>query len=144
MSRLFLQEASMNRVAVAVIGLGLTGLLGCPANAQAVDPYQAMGAVNTPCPNSQCIISFPAVPMGKRLVLTSVSAQLGPANSLLLEGNGVTYFVPKLEPTAINVAQPITLYYAPGATPTARIYAGGISGSTSMVVTVVGYYVPAQ
>ena len=62
----------MNRVAVGLIGLGLAGLLGSRANAQTIEPYQAMGAKNTPCPNNQCIIPFPPVPQGKRLVLTSV------------------------------------------------------------------------
>jgi hypothetical protein len=134
----------MNRVAVGLIGLGLAGLLGCPANAQAVEPYQAMGGQNTPCPNDQCIISFPAVPQGKRLVLTSVSAQLGRTiSSFVLEGSGVVYFVPKLDPTTDNVAQPITLYYEPGATPTARIFANN-TPSTSLIVTVVGHLVPAQ
>jgi len=135
----------MNRVAVGLIGLGLAGLLGCPANAQAVQPYQAMGARNTPCPNNQCIISFPAVPQGNRLVLTSVSAQLGTTiNSFVLEGSGVTYFVPKLDPTIGNVAQPITLYYEPGATPTARIFALNTPPNTSLIITVVGHLVPAQ
>ena len=112
---------------------------------QAVQPYQHMGAVNTPCPNNQCIISFPTVPQGKRLVLTSVSAQLGTTiNSFALEGSGVTYFVPKLDPTIGNVAQPITLYYEPGATPTARIFAPNTQQGTSLIITVVGHLVPAQ
>jgi hypothetical protein len=49
----------MSRVAVGLIGLGLGGLLGSQANAQTIEPYQAMGAKNTPCPNNQCIIPFP-------------------------------------------------------------------------------------
>src|SRR3954447_27085881 len=51
---------------------------------------------STTCPGGQCILSFPTVPAGKQLVITNVSAQLGPAsNELVLEGNGVSFFVPK-------------------------------------------------
>jgi hypothetical protein len=135
----------MNRIARALVGLGLAGLLACPANAQTVQPYQHSGFRNTPCPNNQCIIEFPAVPMGKRLVLTSVSAQLGTTvNSFVLEGSGVTYFVPKLDPAIGNVAQPITLYYEPGTTPTARMFSANTPTGTSLIVTVVGHLVPAQ
>jgi len=134
----------MNRVAV-VIGLGLAGLLGSRANAQTIEPYQAMGAKNTPCPNNQCIIPFPPVPQGKRLVLTSVSAQLGTnVATVVLEGSGVSYFVPRLAQTNGFVAQPVTLYYGPGATPTARIFSGNTPASESQIVTIVGHLVPAQ
>ena len=137
----------MNRVARALIGLGLAGLLGFPANAQPVQeqPYQHTVGRNTPCPNNQCIFTFPAVPMGKRLILTSVSAQLGTTmDAIVLEGSSVTYFVPKLNPAIGNVAQPITLYYEPGMTPTARIFSGGTSQPISLIVTVVGHLVPAM
>ena len=125
-------------------GLCLAGFVGGPANAQALDPYQNMGAINSAtCPNAQCIISFPGVPQGKRLVLTSVSAQLGPAaNSFVLEGSGVTYFVSKPDPNIGVLAVPITLYYGPGSVPTARIFAPNTAQNTSLVVTVVGYLVP--
>lgn len=133
----------MNRIAVGLIGLGLAGLLGYRANAQTMEPYQATGFKNTPCPNNQCIISFPPVPQGKRLVLTSVSAQTGTTvDTIVLEGSGVSYFVPRLAQR--NVAQPITLYYEPGATPTARMFSGNTPPSQSLVVTIVGHLVPAQ
>ena len=64
------------------------------------------------------------MPPGKRLVVTSVSAQLGPAsNQLVLEGGGVTYFVPKSHPDLGYLAAPVTVYYGAGSTPTARIFA---------------------
>jgi hypothetical protein len=135
----------MNRVAVLLIGLGLAGLLGSRANAQTIEPYQAMGAKNTPCPNNQCIIPFPPVPQGKRLILTSVSAQLGTnVATVVLEGSGVSYFVPRLAQNNGFVAQPVTLYYGPGATPTARIFSGNTPASESQIVTIVGHLVPAQ
>ena len=135
----------MNRVAVGLIGLGLAGLIGSRANAQTIEPYQATGAKNTPCPNNQCIIPFPPVPQGKRLVLTSVSAQLGTnVATVVLEVSGVSYFVPRLAQTNGFVAQPVTLYYGPGATPTARIFSGNTPASESQIVTIVGHLVPAQ
>jgi hypothetical protein len=135
----------MNRVAVGLIGLVLAGLLGDRANAQTMEPYQAMGAKNTPCPNNQCIISFPPVPQGRRLVLTSVSAQLGTnVVALVLEGSGVSYFVPRFAQANGYVAQPITLYYGPGATPTARIFSANTPPSQSQIVTIVGHLVPVQ
>ena len=134
----------MNRVAIGLIGLGLVSLLGYQANAQTMEPYQASGSKNTPCPSNQCIISFPTVPQGKRLVLTSVSAQLSTnVDALILEGSGVSYFVPRLQPRGY-VAQPITLYYGPGATPTARIFSLNTPPSESQIVTIVGHLVPAQ
>ena len=133
----------MYRVAVGLIALGLAGLVGYRANAQTLEPYQASGFKNTPCPNNQCIISFPPVPQGKRLVLTSVSAQLGTTiDTIVLEGSGVSYFVPRLAQR--DVAQLITLYYGPGATPTARMFSANTPASQSLVVTIVGHLVPAQ
>ena len=111
-----------------------------------LDPYQAMAGVadSTTCPGSQCILSFPTVPAGKRLVITSVSAQLGPASDqLVLEGNGVSFFVPKSDPNIGYLASQVTLYYDAGTTPTARIFAPSTTQHTSLIVTLVGHLVPA-
>src|ERR1700745_4044256 len=49
----------------------------------------------------QCILKFPAVPSGKRLVITHVSAQLGLSNdSFVIEGNGGAFFLQKPYQTA--------------------------------------------
>ena len=109
-----------------------------------LDPYQAEAAIpdSTTCPGGQCILSFPTVPAGKRLVLKSVSAQLGPvANSLVLEGSGVAYFVPKSDPNIADLAAQVTLYYDAGTTPTARIFVGSSTQHTSLIVTLVGHLV---
>jgi hypothetical protein len=98
---------------------------------------------STTCPSAQCILNFPAVPRGKRLVLTSVSAQLGPAsNQLVLEGNGVSYFVPKSHPDLGYLAVPVTVYFNAGSAPTARIFAPNTAQHTSLIVTLVGHLVP--
>ena len=109
-----------------------------------LDPYQAMAAIgdSTTCPGAQCVLSFPPVPAGKRLVLTSVSAQLGPvSNELVLEGNGVSYFVSKSDPNLDYLNSQVTLYYDAGTTPTARIFAPSTTQHTSLIVTLVGYLV---
>jgi hypothetical protein len=110
------------------------------------DPYQAMASVadSTTCPGGQCILNFPTVPAGKRLVITSVSAQLGTvANALVLEGNGVSFFVPKSDPNILFLASQVTVYFEAGTTPTARIFVGNSAQHTSLIVTLVGYLVPS-
>ena len=109
-----------------------------------LDPYQAEAAIpdSTTCPGGQCILSFPTVPAGKRLVLKSVSAQLGPvADSLVLEGGSAAYFVPKSDPNNGVLASQVTFYYDAGATPTARMFVGTSTQHTSLIVTLVGHLV---
>ena len=78
-------------------------------------PYQHSGAVNSGgCPSNQCIITFPVVPAGKRLIVTSVSAQLGPiAGPIVVEGTSASYFVPKADPSIGYIAAPVTIYFDP-------------------------------
>jgi hypothetical protein len=106
-----------------------------------LNPYQAEAAIpdSTTCPGGQCVLSFPTVPAGKRLVIESVSAQLGPvADALVLEGSGVAYFVPKSNPNIGVLASQVTVYYDTGTTPTARIFVGNSTQHTSLIVTLVG------
>lgn len=106
-----------------------------------LNPYQAEAAIpdSTTCPGGQCVLTFPTVPAGKRLVIESVSAQLGPvADALVLEGSGVAYFVPKSDPTIGVLASQVTVYYDTGTTPTARIFVGNSTQHTSLIVTLVG------
>jgi hypothetical protein len=78
-------------------------------------------------------------------VITNVSAQLGPAgNQLALEGNGVSFFVPKSDMNIGYLASQVTLYFEGGTTPTARIFAGNSTQHTSLIVTLVGYFVPTE
>ena len=92
---------------------------------QSVEPYQATAVVgdSATCAGGQCQFTFPTVPAGKRLLITSVSAQLGQTHdTIVLEGNGVSYFVTKTHPDLGNVTAPVSLYYEPGSTPTARVF----------------------
>ena len=137
----------MNFIALRMCAIGALAVqpYGSPASAQTLEPYQATASIgdSTTCPSAQCILSFPAVPQGKRLVVTSVSAQLGPAsNQLVLEGGGVTYFVPKSHPDLGYLAAPVTVYYSAASTPTARIFAPDTTQHTSLIVTLVGHLVP--
>ena len=49
----------MNRVTLALIGLGLAGLLGCPANAQTVEPYQPFGPATRRARTTSASSRFP-------------------------------------------------------------------------------------
>jgi hypothetical protein len=107
---------------------------------QSVEPYQAMAVVgdSATCAGGQCQFTFPTVPAGKRLLITSVSAQLGQNNTIVLEGNGVSYFVTKTHPDLGDVTAPVSLYYEPGSTPTARVFAPDTTQHTSLIITLVG------
>ena len=108
---------------------------------QSGEPYQATAVVadSATCPGSQCQFTFPTVPAGKRLLITSVSAQLGQTHdTIVLEGNGVTYFVTKTHPDLGDVTAPVSLYYEAGSTPTARVFAPDTTQHTSLVITLVG------
>jgi hypothetical protein len=106
------------------------------------EPYQATAVVgdSTTCSDNQCRFTFPTIPAGKRLLLTSVSAQLGAHDFIVLEGigNDVTYFVTKNHPDLMYVTAPVSLYYEPGSTPTARVFSPDTMQSTSLIITLVG------
>jgi len=129
---------------MCAIGALAAQLYCSPAGAQALEPYQAMASVgdSTTCPSAQCILTFPAVPAGRLLVVTSVSAQLGPvSDQLVLEGSNVSYLVPKSHPHLGYLAVPVTVYYPTRSTPTARIFAPNLTQHTSLIVTIAGHLV---
>jgi hypothetical protein len=108
---------------------------------QSVEPYQASASIgdSATCPGSQCEFTFPTVPPGKRLLIKSVSAQLGQTHdTIVLEGNGVSYFVTKTHPDLSYVTAPINLYYEGGSTPTARVFAPDPTQHVSLIITLVG------
>jgi hypothetical protein len=121
----------------------VTGTVNANPAPQVLNPYQTQGAIGDAATCApQCVISFPTVPAGKRLVITNVSAQLGTSmGGFVIEGNGVVFFVPKAYPTANTLAVPVTVYFEPGSTPTARFFVQDATQHTSLVVTVVGYFV---
>jgi hypothetical protein len=113
--------------------------------AQTLVPYQKTASINVSnCSGNQCIVSYPTVPAGKRLVLTSVSAQLGTLNPIVLEGGAATYFVSKTDPSLTYLNAQVSFYYEPGSTPTARMFAPPGTPNTSLIVTLVGYLTPAN
>jgi hypothetical protein len=106
-----------------------------------VEPYQATAVVadSATCPGGQCEFTFPTVPVGTRLLITSVSAQLGRTHdTIVLEGNGVSYFVTKAHPDLGYVTAPVRLYYETGSTPTGRVFAPDATQHTSLIITLVG------
>ena len=75
-----------------------------------VNPYQHQAGVSdsSPCPKQQCTFKFPPVPQGQRLVIAHVSAQVGPAQVVLLENGGTTLFVPKANSSSSFLGAPVT------------------------------------
>jgi len=128
--------------------LSLAGLaaLAVPVALAAVPliPYQNTRSVNVAsCGSTQCSMTFPAVPANKRLVVTSVSAQLGPVTGpVTIEGNGTSYFVPKADASSGYIAAPVTIYFSAGSTPTARLFVPAGTPNTSIIVTLVGNLIP--
>lgn len=109
-------------------------------------PYQvtqSIGDSATCAP--QCVLVFPTVPNGKRLVITNVSSQIGTSiSSFVIEGNGGAFFVPKPYATAGVLAAPVMVYFEPGNTPTARFFVQDATQHTSLFVTFVGFLIPSQ
>jgi hypothetical protein len=105
------------------------------------EPYQATAVVadSATCPGGQSEFTFPTVPVGTRLQIKSVSAQLGRINdTIVLEGNGVSYFVAKPHPDLSYLTTPVSLYYEAGSTPTGRVFAPDTTQHTSLIITLVG------
>lgn len=124
----------------------VSGTLNVNPAPQVLSPYQVERSVSdssTCAP--QCTVSFPTVPGGKRLVITNVSAQVNSDTpTIVIESNQVSFFIPKPFPTAGYLAAPVTIYFEPNTTPTARIPVQDASQHNSLIVTFVGYLVPFQ
>jgi hypothetical protein len=104
--------------------------------------YQAQASIAdaSTAPGGQCYFNFPQVPDGKRLRLTSVSAQLGPAaNDLDLQSGAVAYFVTKADPASSFLQSVVSFYFEPKSTPVAHVFVGpNYTQHTSLIVTLVG------
>lgn len=128
------------------IPVAVSGTLNVNPAPQVLNPYQEMKSISdssTCAP--QCIITFNAVPVGKRLVITHVTSQIGTViDAFVIEGNGNTIFIPKAYPTAGVISAPVTTYFEAGSTPTARFFAQDTTQHTSLIVTFVGYFVPLK
>ena len=64
---------------------------------------------------------------------------LGPASDVIvLEGNGVSYFVTKSDPVLSCLTSVVSLFYEAGSTPTARVFVPDKTQHTSLIITLVG------
>ena len=123
-------------------------------NVPAKSPYQhnlAFNPSSASCPNSYyCTAAFPAVPAGKRLVVTYVSAQYtvnSPSvEAIVLIGNSL--FDTMAIPAAVNVgasrfvaAAPVTYYFEAGETPTVFLSGSSMSLSNTAHASIIGYLV---
>ena len=134
-----------------------------PALVQDIDepgrnPYQQtmsfVAGVSTCSNNFTCTVNFPAVPAGKRLVLTYVSAAFGtapnPASaSITVSQSANTYL--RLPAVTVNPAVvgarfiasgPVTFYYEPGDVPSVTLSAQTINFGSTDDVSLVGYLIP--
>jgi hypothetical protein len=92
----------------------------------------------------QCVVYFSPVPAGQRLVITQISAQVGAGvSTLVMEGPSATLFIPKPFPSSDYINSAVTFNYAAGQTPSARMFIPASSGE-SLIVTLVGYFVPTS
>ena len=110
--------------------------------------YQETGGVTSNTCAPQCILTFSPVPAGKRLVLTHVSAQVADDVQIVVierpnSGGIDALFVTKPYESSSYISAPVTYYYEPGETPSARMFVT-VPGNNSLIVTLVGYLVPAQ
>ncbi len=159
-----MSKPSVLRLAVAAC----CALACCAANAQkaalvqevfgpGITPYQSNQLYNPSasiCPNQfYCQIAFPAVPAGKRLVVTMASAtysmNAGAVEAIVSIGNSL--FSTMDLPAAVGVgfnryvaSSPITYYFEPGETPYIFITGGSVITSNTGHASIVGYLVPAN
>ncbi|MDP9125848.1 MAG: hypothetical protein M3N82_14820 [Pseudomonadota bacterium] len=119
-------------------------------------PYQSNQLYNPSasiCPNQfYCQIAFPAVPAGKRLVVTQASAtysmNAGATEAIVSIGNSL--FSTMDLPAPVNVgnsryvaSSAITYYFEPGETPYVFITGGSVVTNNTGHASLVGYLVPA-
>ena len=123
------------------------GNVPLPVNIPLLKYQEGAGITSNTCA-PQCILTFSPVPAGKRLVLTHVSAQVADDVEIVVierpnSGGIDALFVTKPYESSSYISAPVTYYYEPGETPTARMFVT-VPGNNSLIVTLVGYLVPAQ
>ena len=157
------------RLAVARLALAACGLLACslasaqkaalvqPAFGPGITPYQSNQLYNPSasiCPNQfYCQIAFPAVPAGKRLVVTYASAtyslNAGATEAIVEIGNGL--FSTMDLPAPVNAGNsrylasgPVTYYFEAGETPYIFITGSSVITSNTGHASIIGYLVPTS
>ncbi len=157
------------RLTVARLALAAGSLLACslasaqkaalvqPAFGPGITPYQSNQLYNPSasiCPNQfYCQIAFPAVPAGKRLVVTYASAtyslNAGATEAIVEIGNGL--FSTMDLPAPVNVGNsrylasgPVTYYFEAGETPYIFITGSSVITSDTGHASIIGYLVPTS
>ena len=151
------------------LGLAVSGLLACsvasaqkaalvqPVIGPGILPYQNNQLYNPSssiCPNQfYCQVTFPAVPAGKRLVVTQASAtySLNPGATEAIVSIGTGLFSTMDLPAPVNVGNnryvasaAITYYFEQGESPVVFITGGSVITSNTGHASIVGYLVPTN
>ena len=157
------------RIPVLRIALAALGVLACsaasaqkaalvqPVIGPGIAPYQSNQLYNPSasiCPNQfYCQIAFPAVPAGKRLVVTHASATYsmnpGATEAIVSIGNSLFSTMDLPAPIFVGTnryvaSSPITYYFEQGETPYIFITGGSVITSNTGHASIVGYLVPAS
>ena len=156
----------MNRMLSLTLGAALL-VLGCQAQAQRAAlvqdrdapgraPYQNEIGINpssSVCPNNFfCVITFPPVPAGQRLVITHAAAEFtngaAGAGTAYVTGPGGIFgprmIIPPGQLTTTNrtiASGPMTYYIEPGQSPQVIIAGSSIITSNSAFAMLSGYYI---
>jgi len=157
-----------NRLPALRLALAVAGVLACSAaSAQkaalvqevfgpGITPYQSNQLYNPSasiCPNTfYCQIAFPAVPAGKRLVVTYASATYsmnpGASEAIVSIGGNLFDTMDIAAPLFVGVNRyvasgPVTYYFEQGTTPYIFIAGSSVITSNTGHASIVGYLVPA-
>lgn len=119
------------------------------------DPYQKTVTFNqgpNTCTQFVCEVNFPAVPAGKRLVITYASAQYGLSSGgtgarvrLSTSGSEISLPAPvRIGFDTYVASAPVTFYVNAGQAPTLSLGGQFTSGSLTATASVVGYLVSAS
>ena len=151
------------------LALVVSGLLACsvasaqkaalvqPVIGPGIQPYQNNQLYNPSasiCPNQfYCQIAFPAVPAGKRLVVTHASAtysmNAGAVEAIVSIGNSLFSTMDLPAPVGVGfnryvASSPITYYFEQGETPYIFITGGSVITNNTGHASLVGYLVPGS
>lgn len=159
-----LVNARCLRAVMAVVGLVSAGAAAAQRAALVEEIYApgrqvyqynlGINPSGTYCPNQfYCEITFPAVPAGKRLVVTYVSVQFSLTGSVTSATGsiGTSVFDSMVFQPAVGIgvnrfvaAGPVTYYFESGQRPVVQFAGSSVLTSNSAFASVVGYLVAAN
>ena len=127
------------------------------ATGPGITPYQSNQLYNPSasiCPNQfYCQIAFPAVPAGKRLVVTHASAtysmNAGAVEAIVSIGNSLFSTMDLPAPVGVGfnryvASSPVTYYFEQGETPYIFITGSSVITSNTGHASIIGYLVPSS